>query len=58
MKDYTKAIELNPSILNAYPNRAAIYLLWNKRDAACADLRAAYNLGLYNVFETMHVDCP
>lgn len=58
MEDYTRAIEINPLMPRAYPNRAAIYLQWNKQKEACADLWAAYNLGLRNVFQIMRVNCP
>jgi tetratricopeptide (TPR) repeat protein len=57
MKDYSKAIELDPTYVRAYANRAIIYLKWNKQQEACADLRAAYNLGLYNIYEMVPVNC-
>jgi hypothetical protein len=57
MKDYEKAIELNPSFARAYYSRALIYLLWNKQQEACTDLWAAYRLGMHNVFEMVHADC-
>lgn len=57
MKDYSKSIDIDPTYVRAYANRAIIYLKWNKQQEACADLRAAYNLGLYNIYEIMPVNC-
>ncbi len=58
VQDYTKSIELNPSFAQPYIYRAMIYFSWNKRQEACKDLRAAYNLGTYDVIETIQAECP
>ena len=57
MKDYEKAIELNPLFAPAYYRRALLFLLWNKQEEACMDLWTAYKLGMHNVFDINHLDC-
>ena len=57
VKDYEKAIELDSSYAPAYFNRAVIYLLWNRQEEACADLRNAYRFGMHNAFNYVHVNC-
>jgi lipoprotein NlpI len=57
VNDYTKTIELEPSFVQAYPNRASIYLYWDKKQEACADMQKAYSLGMYDVFSRLPIDC-
>jgi protein O-mannosyl-transferase len=58
--DYSTAIKLNPRYPLAYANRAFIYLQWNKQTEACADLYAAYNLGIKNIYSILPAGarCP
>jgi tetratricopeptide (TPR) repeat protein len=55
--DYTKTIELDPLYVKAYPNRASIYLYWQRKQEACADMQKAYKLGMYDIFNRIQVDC-
>jgi tetratricopeptide (TPR) repeat protein len=57
INDYNKAIALDSSFAPAYFNRAAIYLLWNRPEEACADLWAAYRLGMHDAFSLAHASC-
>ena len=56
-KDYDKAIELRPSYAPAHFNRAVIYLSWNRREEACADLWIAFRLGMDDAFNLIQANC-
>ena len=44
--NYTKAIEINPRLAQAYTNRGAVYLSTGKTEPACDDFRKACELGV------------
>ena len=45
IKDYSKAIKLNPNLADSYYYRGVIYLQVLSRDKACIDLKTAADLG-------------
>jgi tetratricopeptide (TPR) repeat protein len=54
IRDFSKAIELNPFYSNAYHERGAAYLMLDNFDAAIKDLNKAIELGLES--ESLYVD--
>lgn len=57
LKDYDKALELDPEFGNAYYNRATIHYLMGNNDLACADWKSANDLGVSNTEETLNMLC-
>ena len=45
ISEYTKAIEINPSLEEAYSNRGLAYLLLGQSQPGCHDLQKACELG-------------
>lgn len=54
IEDYTKAIEFNPKLADAYYYRGLIYLQVLLSEKACADLQKALNLG--HILAIRHLD--
>jgi len=54
IRDYSKAIELNPNFSNSYHNRGILYLVaMNNLKSAIEDARKACSLGDCNLFNFM-----
>ena len=57
LDDYSKTLALDPLYVRAYANRAVIYIKLQKFKEACDDMRAAYNLGLRDIYSLLPINC-
>ena len=57
MIDFTKAIEINPNIPEAYYNRGLIYYYFENKYKACEDWRKAHSLGDLNAKDLLDKYC-
>ena len=57
LKDYNKALEIDPNFGNAYYNRATVHYIMGNNDLACADWKSANELGVANTEETLKTMC-
>ena len=57
IQDYTKAIELNPKLAEAYNNRGLTKITSGQKDSGCLDLSKAGELGLVEADETIKEYC-
>ena len=57
LKDYNKALEIDPKFGNAYYNRATIHYIMGDNELACADWKSANELGVPNTEETLKTMC-
>ena len=55
--DYTKAIAINPKLGQAYFNRGSTYLNMQQKEKACADWKAASDLGFTKANEMISAYC-
>jgi tetratricopeptide (TPR) repeat protein len=54
---YTKAIERNPNLAEAWYNRGLIHLMQKQTDVACSDLGKAGELGIRQAYLLIHRFC-
>ena len=57
IKDYDKAIEINPKDAEAYYNRGAAKLGLGQKDSGCLDLYKARELGHSGAYQTIKEHC-
>ncbi len=57
LKDFSRAIKVDPNFANSYFNRAMFYYNNNQQEKACNDFKKAYELGNSNALSQINSKC-